>query len=280
MAADLNKPVSDDLYSSILSDIRDMQLAIAKMNHSATLNLPAGVLQWSDANSRYEKWNGSAWVALMPNATTLQRGLALLSNDSNSSSTTLGATPAAVKNVRDLVTGLQFSSIGGSLSDSQKGRLAQQAGCIRAGNVQMISGTANASFRSTFSAENLSTYTWHLIAPTVVGSNETWTTLDNIPVSARILIVQVELDFTCTSSANSVYISLSTVSGNSAPGNQIPLTILHKVIQDMESGDQHIEQFQCFIPISATKEFQLRLEKNSNLTLSDLKLSCVGFICD
>lgn len=65
MPANFTKPVTSDLRADVLSYIRDYQSAQAKMFDGETLtSAPTGTIRYSAANSRFEKWNGSAWAAL------------------------------------------------------------------------------------------------------------------------------------------------------------------------------------------------------------------------
>lgn len=98
---DFNKPVTTDLKTDVLQQIRDLQDALARMDHSGSTNIPTGCIRWSDTNSRLEKWNGSAWVSLLPDASTSQKGLAQLINSATSTSTTLAPTASALKSVND-----------------------------------------------------------------------------------------------------------------------------------------------------------------------------------
>ena len=110
MPADLNKPASTDHFLTLLADLRDLLGKLAKMDMSSVSNVPTGAKQWSDANGRFEKFDGSSWVALLSNATTSIAGLALLSNSTTSTSETMAATSKAVKDLADSVLKLNGSS--------------------------------------------------------------------------------------------------------------------------------------------------------------------------
>lgn len=60
MAADFNKPVLADAYSSVLSFIRDMFASLGKMDGTGA-NPPTNLIRWSSAGSKFEKYNGSSW---------------------------------------------------------------------------------------------------------------------------------------------------------------------------------------------------------------------------
>ena len=65
MAADFNKPVITDAYASVLQSIRDLAKDLALcLDNTGTQNIPTNAIRWSSANSRFEKYNGSAWAAL------------------------------------------------------------------------------------------------------------------------------------------------------------------------------------------------------------------------
>ena len=65
MPEDFDKPVTTDGYSAILASIRGLAADQAKMfDGTGTLHSPTGTVRWTNAASRFEKWNGSAWAAL------------------------------------------------------------------------------------------------------------------------------------------------------------------------------------------------------------------------
>jgi hypothetical protein len=67
--ADFNKPVVGDLYTAILTSIRNMfaDLVIGVIQAGST-NVPTGAISWSNANKRWEKWSGTAWSELVAKA--------------------------------------------------------------------------------------------------------------------------------------------------------------------------------------------------------------------
>ena len=65
MAGDFNKPVVTDAYASVLQSIKDLISDLAKgLDGTSTANIPTNAIRWGSANNRFEKYNGSAWVAL------------------------------------------------------------------------------------------------------------------------------------------------------------------------------------------------------------------------
>lgn len=227
MTADLNKPVTTDQYTQILADIRDMQAALAKMNHTSTANLPPGVIQWSDTNSRYEKWNGFAWVALMPDASTTTKGLAQLSTSTTSASTTLAATASAVKSVKDSVNALGFTNIAGQAAAGQVPNLQNLSGACTAGQVPdigdldgeiadlysaPISGhirAGNFCFANGVAAGQTLSLSWldgtqRTVGKTGSGADQIWAYLSNLPANAKAIICRVELQGVNTTSGHDV----------------------------------------------------------------------------
>lgn len=97
--SDFNKPANSDLYTDILGMIRSNNEILATMNFESATNVPLNSIKWSDANSRFERYNGSSWVEFIPHATTTVRGPVILSNSTNSTSQSYAATSNALRNV-------------------------------------------------------------------------------------------------------------------------------------------------------------------------------------
>ena len=63
--ADWNLPASTTTYVNVLANLKDRDLDSAKLFDGVTVTNPAtGMIRWSSANARLEKWNGTGWVAL------------------------------------------------------------------------------------------------------------------------------------------------------------------------------------------------------------------------
>lgn len=63
--ADWNLPATTTTYVNVLANLKDRDLDGAKLFDGVTVTNPAtGMIRWSSANARLEKWNGSAWAAL------------------------------------------------------------------------------------------------------------------------------------------------------------------------------------------------------------------------
>jgi microcystin-dependent protein len=59
------QPATTDTYTNILQQIRDRNIALAKMDYTGLTNLPTGAIRANASNSyKLERWNGSSWVAL------------------------------------------------------------------------------------------------------------------------------------------------------------------------------------------------------------------------
>jgi microcystin-dependent protein len=58
-------PALSDLYTSVLSTLKDKDTALAKMDYAGWTNLPTGAIRSNAASSyKLERWNGTAWVLL------------------------------------------------------------------------------------------------------------------------------------------------------------------------------------------------------------------------
>lgn len=66
--ANWTKPEITDTYTELLDFLKDRDIDLATMFQDLTGvvagSLPVGTLRWNDAGSKFEKWNGSAWVDL------------------------------------------------------------------------------------------------------------------------------------------------------------------------------------------------------------------------
>ena len=65
--ADFSKPVTTDSYTNVLSflkaTISDLALGLDPATSNPT-NPPTSSIRWTSASSKWQKWNGSAWVDL------------------------------------------------------------------------------------------------------------------------------------------------------------------------------------------------------------------------
>jgi hypothetical protein len=65
MALNFNNPVTSQTRDAVLTTIRDHVIALSRMLDGETLsNTPVNAIRYSSGNTRFEKWNGSAWVEL------------------------------------------------------------------------------------------------------------------------------------------------------------------------------------------------------------------------
>ena len=64
MSADFDKPVKEDLYTEILTQVRDNEEALATQDLSGADHLPEGAIQFNVTNARWERWVSGAWQAL------------------------------------------------------------------------------------------------------------------------------------------------------------------------------------------------------------------------
>lgn len=66
MAGDFSKPTTASGYTTFPTEIRDMFADMACwFDGKSTTNYPTGAIRWGSTNKRIEKWNGTAWVALL-----------------------------------------------------------------------------------------------------------------------------------------------------------------------------------------------------------------------
>jgi len=113
MAINFNNPALANTYSAMLVDHRDMNNALATMNFTGATATPTGTISWSTSNNRFERWNGSAWAAAMPDASTTVRGPVLLDNTVASTSIVLAATANAVKTAYDAAVLASSATVAG-----------------------------------------------------------------------------------------------------------------------------------------------------------------------
>ena len=65
MSINFNLPVTSEDRATVLADIRAHVTALAKMLDGETVsNTPTGAIRYSSSNSRFEKWDGGAWIEL------------------------------------------------------------------------------------------------------------------------------------------------------------------------------------------------------------------------
>jgi hypothetical protein len=277
MAANLNKPVNTDLFAQILTDIRDMQAALAKMDHSSTDNVPTNTVQWSETNKRLEKWNGTGWVALQPDATTVQKGLALLSTNSNSTATNLSATPSAVKAVRDLVTGLSLPAITGVATDAQIGNIAAISGHLRAGKTQLpVNITAQSIFEATTA---LASGAVESVGPTGSGADNIWTALDLLPASATVLKIEVYGFITGSSSSITGGLYMNATWADNADANESQYRVYFVGVQGSAVGEVNATTSYIEIPLNSANAFNMYWA-STFASSQILHLKYKGFITD
>lgn len=77
-------PALTDTYTNVLTNIKDKDNALAKMDYTGYTNLPVGTIRSNSSNSyKLERWTGSAWEVLTAQATI----------DSHIADTTIHQTP-------------------------------------------------------------------------------------------------------------------------------------------------------------------------------------------
>ena len=65
--ADWNTPVLGDPYATFLAAFKDRDLDGATMAEAPT-NPPTGFIRWNVSLSKFQKWNGAAWVDMVLSA--------------------------------------------------------------------------------------------------------------------------------------------------------------------------------------------------------------------
>lgn len=99
--ADWNLPATTTTYVNVLANLKDRDLDCAKLFDGVTVTNPAtGMIRWSSANARLEKWNGTAWVALAATH-------AISISGSSASTTGNAATATALQTART-INGVSF----------------------------------------------------------------------------------------------------------------------------------------------------------------------------
>lgn len=100
--ADWNLPATTTTYVNVLASLKDRDLDVAKLFDGVTVTNPVnGMIRWSSANSRLEKWSGSAWVALAATHAINISG--------SSASTTGNAATATVLQTARTINGISFN---------------------------------------------------------------------------------------------------------------------------------------------------------------------------
>lgn len=100
--ADWNLPATTTTYVDVLANLKDRDLDSAKLFDGVTVTNPAtGMIRWSSSNSRLEKWNGSAWVALAATHA--------ISVSGSSASCTGNAATATVLQTARTINGVSFN---------------------------------------------------------------------------------------------------------------------------------------------------------------------------
>jgi hypothetical protein len=94
--ASFNDPTNTTVYTSVLSTIRSLIASVAKKDYTGDTNVPTGAIRHDNATtSRWQKWNGSAWVDLTVNfgvsSTLATASVALFNLDGLNSGTANGS---------------------------------------------------------------------------------------------------------------------------------------------------------------------------------------------
>lgn len=144
MAADYNKPTTSSIHTAVLTELKDNLNAILKMNQAGAGNLPVDAKQWSDANGRFEKWNGTSWEALIALASTTVAGLVQLSNATGSSSQNHAATSKALMDGLALVLKRDGSNGMAGNIDMNNNNITQ-AGSVGSGTSDQVRQTHDGS---------------------------------------------------------------------------------------------------------------------------------------
>ncbi len=134
--ADWNLPATTTTYVNVLANLKDRDLDSAKLFDGVTVTNPAtGMIRWSSANARLEKWNGTAWVALAATH-------AISISGSSASCTGNAATATALATART-INGVSFNGTA-SITVADATKLPLTGGTV-AGTVTVngaINGTA------------------------------------------------------------------------------------------------------------------------------------------
>lgn len=100
--SDWNLPATTSTYVDVLANLKDRDLDVAKLFDGVTVTNPVtGMIRWSSANARLEKWNGTAWEALAATH-------AISISGSSASTTGNAATATALQTART-INGTSFN---------------------------------------------------------------------------------------------------------------------------------------------------------------------------
>lgn len=293
MAKDFNKPVTTDLYTAILTDIRDMLDVLTRLAPDEASNIPTGAIRWNDSNNRFESYNGSTWVALMPDASSTVKGLTQIS-DSYTANDSRALTTAGGKVIYDTLNTKTLDAIGGqctpgqvpnieslngSLTSSQVSYPAAPTGHTRAGNTYKLDGSTTIT-PSQFNVHiSVPEGTWESFGPTGSGATNILDEMDNISADATFVLCLLEIQARPSAGLVGevkVYGAANGVTPATGPGAQ--LGGVH--IRDTNANDGQAEiSIPVMIPLDSSQRFQLRYEE-LNVSSGFIYLNYQGFMID
>jgi hypothetical protein len=62
--ANWNNPTLTSTYTDVLTELKNRDLSVAKMDYSADSNVPTDVVRYNTSDNSWERWNGSSWADL------------------------------------------------------------------------------------------------------------------------------------------------------------------------------------------------------------------------
>lgn len=70
MPANWSEPTNSSLYTGVLTSLNDKDVSCVRMNPTSDSNIPTDAIRLNATTKAFELWNGSAWVAHLPEIKT------------------------------------------------------------------------------------------------------------------------------------------------------------------------------------------------------------------
>src|SRR5690242_9092441 len=68
--SDFNEPTNTSLYSGIWANVRGLISSCIKLDPSSDSNIPTGAIKFNTSTNVLQRWNGSAYVDVLPASAT------------------------------------------------------------------------------------------------------------------------------------------------------------------------------------------------------------------
>ncbi len=182
----------------------------------------------------------------------------------------------AVKLAANAVTTAKI--LDGAVTNAKRTYPAQLTNHVRAGNTQIYNGEA---VQTDFDADSsLVDAAWESVGPTGSGADNIWATLDQLPASARILILDIEGTLV-SGSAVGVSTIIHVTSGNIAVPNVADRTRVFLMAADPDaSGEVYGQSAQVMIPLHTDQTFKIYKDTAGAPSTENITLKYRGFMTD